>query len=442
MRLLAPVIACSWLLQAGAEPPPTGSEFSRLVESYGVLRTLAGVGTPPASLDQNEWQPSYEGAPARQVELSNPHMADADFRGNIYIADKASHSVLKVNRAGILTTLAGTHVEGFNGDGPGPATQLQLSSPNGLHVLPDGTVYIFDVGNRRIRRVGTDGTMRTVVIDTAASFQPVGRGLWVSPDESLIYYSAGFEVKRWTPATGVSVLASGFLALGNMDVHPVTRELYVTQRGNAEPPASAGPSHVFKINPATRQVTVVAGNGTTSGGGDGFPALQTGLDEVRGIAFTPTGGYFLCTHQGGDVWYVDTAGIIHLYIEGRGGRDIREGEGLHPPIRFQVMSEPRSVRVAPNGDLIIVCNDSGYVRTVNSVCPPPLPALELRRTPGQRTLHWQALPGVPYLVERSPDLRTGSWRALGFHIPREGDTVFTDTGAGGGQQFYRVSAPR
>ena len=115
----------------------------------------------------NFWQPSYEGGPASAAALSGPHIANADAFGNVYIADKFSHAILKITADGNIHTFAGTHVAGFNGDGPAPANTLQLNLPNGLFVFPDGTVYLLDPGNRRIRRVGTDGIMTTIVTDRA-----------------------------------------------------------------------------------------------------------------------------------------------------------------------------------------------------------------------------------------------------------------------------------
>jgi len=115
------------------------------------------------------------------------HFAIADANGNVYIADKDSHSILKVSPDGRIHTFAGTDIAGFNGDGPAPATTLQLDSPNGEWVRPDGTVYILDTGNNKIRRVSPDGTMTTLF--SVKSGIVTGRGLWVRDDETLSYYS-------------------------------------------------------------------------------------------------------------------------------------------------------------------------------------------------------------------------------------------------------------
>jgi hypothetical protein len=135
----------------GTAQDPVGpeTEFESLLANYSELTTIAGIGKRE---EDNYWKTSFEGALATEIELSNSHMTMADAAGNYYIADKQSHSILKVDPQGIVTTFAGTHVSGFNGE-VGVATDLQLNSPNGLYVLPNGIVYILDFLNRRVRRV-------------------------------------------------------------------------------------------------------------------------------------------------------------------------------------------------------------------------------------------------------------------------------------------------
>src|SRR6266496_2053122 len=80
-----------------AAPVARGDEFIDLIVTYGITTTLIGTHqttTNDASGNPiNFWDPSFEGAPASTVALSNPHMAAADAFGNIYIADKSSHSI-------------------------------------------------------------------------------------------------------------------------------------------------------------------------------------------------------------------------------------------------------------------------------------------------------------------------------------------------------------
>jgi len=83
-----------------------------------------------------------------------------DGAGNLFIADPSNHRVLKVDAGGIITTVAGRSLPGFSGDA-GPGTAASLSNPNGVALDGSGNLYIADSGNNRIRKV-TGGIITTV----------------------------------------------------------------------------------------------------------------------------------------------------------------------------------------------------------------------------------------------------------------------------------------
>ena len=341
-----------------ADVSGTPGGFTNLVNAYGVIRTIAGLGEFGTDL-VNYWDPSYEGGPATNANLSRPHMAMADPAGNVYIADKNSHSILKVTTDGTIHTVAGNHTGGYNGDGPDLGTNLRLNFPNGLWVRNDGTVYILDTDNGRVRRLATNGVMTTLFTVGGTNGISVGRGLWVKDDESLVYFCAGTKLKKWTPGSGVKNINTSFVDLGNLIVDP-QGQLVVTDRGA---------NFVYRVNATTGALTVIAGDGSTSNGGDGFPALNTGLYGVRGVWFLPNGGYLLATHEGSRIWYVDTAGIIHLFVDGAPYWHTGDGDWFHSP-GYKV-SEPRSVTLDPQGNILIVENDTGYVRMISFTRMPP-----------------------------------------------------------------------
>jgi len=322
--------------------------FDDFVDSYGYLQTVAGRGEF-RQRGFNGWSDTMEGGPAINAELSRPHMTMADASGNLFIADKGGHAIREVTPDGTIHTVVGTGTPGFNGDGVGD--QVELNQPNGLFTFSDGTTYLLDLGNSRIRKLSTDGQLTTVVHDPDGIV--AGRGLWVSPDATLLYYASGNRIRRWTADTGLTTLASGFVELGNFDVDPADGNLVVTDRGG---------NRVYKVFQDGSK-TPIAGNGTTAGGGDGQNALQTGLNEVRGIFFTPDGGYLLATHAGGQIWYVDAEQVIHLLIDGDTNHT-HAGDGMSLLVPGKKISEPRAVVLAPNGDLLITENDFGYVRRV------------------------------------------------------------------------------
>src|SRR5262249_36139265 len=81
----------------------------------------------------------------------------------IYFGDYGGREVRKLTPSGTITTVAGNGTSGFSGDG-GPATEAQLSQPEGLALDAAGNLYIADALNGRIRKVTPDGTVRTVAV--------------------------------------------------------------------------------------------------------------------------------------------------------------------------------------------------------------------------------------------------------------------------------------
>ena len=109
---------------------------------------------------------------------------------------------------------------------------------------------------------------------------------------------------------------------------------------------------------------MIAGNGTTTGGGDGFPALETGLYGPRGVWPVPTGGYLLLTHDGCQLWYMDTAGMVRLLLNGaRGNTHDGDGQFFYDPSEPKI-SEGRSVTMDYAGNILICESDWGYVRRI------------------------------------------------------------------------------
>lgn len=334
------------------ETVSTNASFTNLLHSYGVLETLAGNGF--GREDVNYWQAKFEGGPGTNAALSRPHYAMADRAGNIYIADKNSHSVLRLETNGTIHTHAGTHVAGYNGDGPMPATRLQLNFPNALWVRGDGTVYVLDTDNGRVRRIDTNG-IATTLFEASKKGKSLagGRMLWVKDDESLAYFGNKKRLKRWTPGGGVETYADGFVELGTF---------YVESGGDLIA-ADRGGHLIYRLKPnGSREV--IAGNGTTRGGGDGFPALQTGLNGPRGVWPAPTGGYLFLLHDGSQLWHMDTDGILHLLVNGAGGTTHSgDGKYFYQPSDFKI-SEGRSVSVDHAGNIILCESDYGYIRRI------------------------------------------------------------------------------
>ena len=102
-----------------------------------------------------------EGVPATTVTFRQLRGIAAGARGSVYIADTDGHRVHSVAPDGTVLTVAGIGRAGYSGDG-GPATEAALNAPYGLAVDESGSLFIADLGNRRIRKVTADGFITTV----------------------------------------------------------------------------------------------------------------------------------------------------------------------------------------------------------------------------------------------------------------------------------------
>ena len=130
----------------------TDNNRIRKVSPNGIITTVAGNGIAGFGGDNG---------PASQAQLNHPEGVAVDASGNLYIADTGNNRIRKVSPNGIITTVAGTGIAGFSGDG-GPATQAQLNQPEGVAVDASGNLFIADTDNDRIREVRTDGVIVTV----------------------------------------------------------------------------------------------------------------------------------------------------------------------------------------------------------------------------------------------------------------------------------------
>jgi sugar lactone lactonase YvrE len=159
----------------------------RKIDPSGTITTVAGTG---------ELGYSGDGGPATEAKLTAYDLA-LDHKGNIYICDLENQRIRKVDRDGIIHTVAGTGKKGYSGDG-GPATKAALKDPWGVAVDREGNVYIADHHNRVVRKVDPKGKITTIAGTGEAGFNreegPATKvmlhdpiGLFVDDDSGVLY---------------------------------------------------------------------------------------------------------------------------------------------------------------------------------------------------------------------------------------------------------------
>src|SRR5580700_3153472 len=130
-----------------------GDNRIRKVANDGTISTYAGNGTAGYSGD---------GGPATQAMLAGINGLYGDPYGNIYVSDSIHAVVRKIDTTGKITTIAGTGIPGYSGDG-GPATSAQLFRPNGIGIDANRNIYIGDDSVNAVRKIDTNGVITTLL---------------------------------------------------------------------------------------------------------------------------------------------------------------------------------------------------------------------------------------------------------------------------------------
>jgi uncharacterized protein (TIGR03437 family) len=128
-----------------------GNSRVRKVDSKGIITTVAGNGVSAYGGD---------GGPALSAQLNGPQGVAVDSAGNLYIADTENNRVRQVTPGGAISTIAGNGLAGFAADGV-QSTNTQMGNPTGVAVDTFGNLYVAD-GNARVRKVFTSGLISTI----------------------------------------------------------------------------------------------------------------------------------------------------------------------------------------------------------------------------------------------------------------------------------------
>jgi RHS repeat-associated protein len=291
----------------------------RRVWPNGIITTVAGR--------PSDWGYSGDGGPATQAQLGFPQGVALAPDGSLYIADTWTHRIRRVAPNGIITTVAGTGTfagpGGYSGDG-GPATAAQLNQPRGIAIGPDGSLYIADRLNNRIRRVDTDGIITTIA----------GNGTGGIDGDS----GPAAQATLFSPA-GVAVGPDG--------------SIYSTD-------TLSNDGRVRRIG-TDGIITTVAGGGN---GGDGDPATQAFLSSPSAIDIGPDGSLYIVAEEGYNFYslprirYVGPDGVISTIA----GSGLWGYSGDGSPARRAQFHNPSGVALGPDSSVYIADQDNYRVR--------------------------------------------------------------------------------
>jgi sugar lactone lactonase YvrE len=297
----------------------------RVIDSKGKILTYAGSGNDGFRGDNG---------PALKASIDRPFGIALDRKGNLYIADRRNNRVRKVNTQGIITTVAGDGGYFMMGDN-GPAYRASIAGPTGVVVDDQGTLYIADRENNRIRAVDSEGMISTVVGTGQQDYNgdsEVGRdtnlhlpfGVALTPDGKLLvvdrshYRIRSIDLKRGSvktiagngkkmfagdggPATGASLSFPHGIAVDKKD------NVLISDKGNYR---------IRKISPDGIILTI-AGNGIRGNIGDDMPAMKASIYGATSLKLNNKDEMFILSPSGfvSLIRKIDEKGIMRKFLE-------------------------------------------------------------------------------------------------------------------------------
>jgi len=266
---------------------------------------------------------------ATNAGLFNPYAITVDSAGTIYIASRKDNRVRKVDAGSkIITTIAGTGVAAFSGDG-GLATAAQLNlnvGLPGLAVDKSGNVYIADYFNNRIRKVDASTKIITTIAGTGTAGYSGDGG-------------AATSAKLNGPA-GIVTDASG--------------NIFFTDNNN---------NVVRRIDGATKIITTYAGNGNGGFGGDGGAATSAMFNYPEGIALDAKGNLFIADEYNYVVRKVDAATKVITTVA---GTNVKGNTGDGGAATAATMGFVLGIAVDTAGNIFVVDQSYHTVRKITA----------------------------------------------------------------------------
>ena len=281
------------------------------------ISAIAGIGKQGYSGDNSS---------AGNAMLNSPWGLAIDHSGNMYIADYANSRIRKINASnGVISTIAGTGVNGYNGDGI-DAINAQLNAPMGVAVDASGNIYIADDGNYRVRKI----TVATGKISTVA-----GTGVQGFSGDGM-------------PATSAKLGDPWHITFDADD------NMYITDYSN---------NRIRKVDASNGIITTVAGNGIRDYYGDDRPATAAALNLPVATAIDSYGNIYIADFNNNSIRKVTASTGIISTIAGDGDYGYNT-DGIKAV--YATLAYPGGVAVDDSGNVYLTDSDNSRIRKINA----------------------------------------------------------------------------
>ncbi len=333
-----------------------------------IITTIAGNGLPAFSGD---------GGPATGAEISYPVCCKMDTIGNLYFSDYNNSRIRKINGSGTISTIAGNGTYGFGGDGA-EATSAAINHPTGLSIGTSGNLYISDYLNFRIRKVSPTGIITTLVGTGVSGYSGNGGpataaqisqswGIVEDATGNVLFSDRFNNVIRKINSSGTitTIIGTGVAGFSG-DGGPASAaqlnspvELFLDNSGNLYF-SDFFNNRIRKISPSGI-ITTIAGNGITGYSGDGGAATNAELNQPVGLSMDSTGNIYIGDYNNSSIRKINSSGIISTIA----GIGIAGYSGDGGPATAAEINTPQGVYVNKSGN-IYICDAYNYrIRMIN-----------------------------------------------------------------------------
>lgn len=334
------------------------------------ITTIAGNGTAGYSGD---------GGAAVNALISHPNQLAFDQAGNLYIAEDYNNIIRKIDIFGNISTVAGNGNAGFSGDGFA-AVNAELNRATGVAVDKFGNIYICDADNNRIRKVDTAGIISTIAgtgVDGYSGDSSLATAAEIGFCSSIcldtagnIYFATqttGYCIRKIDTAGIITTVAgtgvSGYNGDGILAVNAQLKApaaVFMDASNNLYIGDLSG-FRIRKVN-AAGIISTIAGTGAAGSGGDGGPATSAQLFYPYGIVADAAGNVYICESGNNKIRRVSPSGQMSTFAGVGGFFGGYSGDGGSPLLAQ--FTNPSAITLDATGNVYVGDFGNSAVRKI------------------------------------------------------------------------------